>query len=265
MSLSKYQLQQEHVIGLCLVKPLGKPTKSNIHKGYKRFIDIVLSSVGLTLFAPIMLVIAFLVKLTSSGPVLFKQERLTQNERVFYILKFRTMAENAEAKTGPVWSVGNDTRVTPLGHFLRNTHLDELPQLFNVLMGDMSIVGPRPERPVFVEQFKAQGVRRYSDRHLAKAGITGYAQLQCPHPTLKDIHSKTQGDLWYIENWSLALDFWIMWRTGLYFLSSTAEVALNVGRKFYRKQSLISRSVTPYLSNPALQPVVVESDRFIQD
>ncbi|MGE0201233.1 MAG: sugar transferase [Candidatus Melainabacteria bacterium] len=202
-----------------------------MHETYKRCFDLLAASAALLVFAPVMLVVAVLVKLTSPGPLLFRQERLTRHERPFHVLKFRTMVDNAEAKTGPVWAGRNDARITPLGNILRKTHLDELPQLFNVLNGDMSFIGPRPERAVFVNQFKAAGIPNYSLRHLTKTGITGYAQLQNSEPSLDsldDIRAKTEADLWYIQHWSPLLDLWIVWQTTLHFATSILYTVLRV-------------------------------------
>lgn len=241
---------------LLVLRSMNQPIAYRIHDRVKRCVDFTGALLGLLLFTPAILIISLLVKLTSDGPVFFRQERISQGERVFEILKFRTMAANAEAKTGPVWSGANDMRVTRLGKLLRNTHLDELPQLWNVLMGDMSLVGPRPERPVFVSHFQAQGIRRYSSRHLAKTGITGYAQLQCPHPSLDDIQQKTDADIWYIEHWSLGLDAWIIARTFLYFLSSLWEVTNYVLYKLTKRMVFMAQVKNQYLT---LNPIAVEN------
>ncbi len=200
--------------------------------GLKRALDVVLMTGCLMVFAPIMVVIAALVKMTSKGPVLFLQERICQYGKPFTIYKFRTMVNDAESATGPVWADKNDSRITPLGNILRKTHLDELPQLFNVVSGDMSFVGPRPERPVFTEKFEKQGIANYTDRHLVKPGITGFAQLQNSTPSLEsldDIREKTEADLWYVENWTFNLDLWILWQTGIHFATSIFYVL--IGKK----------------------------------
>src|SRR5262249_48144345 len=141
-----------------------------------RVMDVLLSLTAIVVLSPIMLLTALLVKLTSKGPILYRQERCGLNGEPFMMLKFRTMCVDAEAQTGEVWARRNDPRRTPVGAFLRKTSLDELPQLFNVLMGDMSLVGPRPERPVFIDKFK-KTVPNYMVRHAMKAGITGWAQV----------------------------------------------------------------------------------------
>jgi Undecaprenyl-phosphate glucose phosphotransferase len=177
----------------------------------KRAMDVMLSSLALVLVSPVMLLIAALVKLTSPGPVFFKQERCGLNGQVFRMLKFRSMRADAEAQTGAVWAQKGDPRRTRLGAFLRQTSLDELPQFINVLRGDMSLVGPRPERPVYVEQFR-QSIPRYMDRHREKAGITGWAQVNGLRGDTS-VAERTKYDLWYIENWSLSLDVKILLRT----------------------------------------------------
>lgn len=179
----------------------------------KRTVDLAGSAVGLVFLSPFMMLMAILIKLDSAGPVFYTQERMGLDEKRFMMLKFRSMRPDAEAKSGPVWATFNDSRRTRLGTFMRNVSLDELPQLINVLIGEMSLVGPRPERPVFVEQFK-QTIPRYMDRHREKAGMTGWAQVNGLRGDTS-IFERTKYDLWYIENWSVALDFRIMIRTVL--------------------------------------------------
>ena len=176
----------------------------------KRIIDVVFSAIGLVLLSPFMLLTALLVKLDSPGPVFYAQERMGLDARPFKMLKFRSMRTDAES-AGPGWTVPDDPRKTKLGGFMRSVNLDELPQLINVLIGDMSLVGPRPERPVYVEQFR-QIIPRYMDRHNERAGLTGWAQVNGLRGDTS-IDERTKYDLWYIENWSLALDFKIMLRT----------------------------------------------------
>lgn len=176
----------------------------------KRMIDVIVSLLLLVVTSPIMLVTAILVKLTSNGPVLYKQVRITKDQKEFEILKFRTMGATAEKNTGPVLSTANDTRVTPLGKYLRSLRIDELPQLFNVIKGDMSLVGPRPERPFFVDQFKELN-RYYYLRHNVRAGITGYAQVNGKYAT--DFNSKLNFDLLYIKRYSIILDVQILLQT----------------------------------------------------
>lgn len=176
----------------------------------KRALDQLVGSCALVIFSPLMLVIAVLVKLISRGPVFFKQERVSFDGSRFYIVKFRTMYVDAE-KNGPGWTTPGDDRVTPLGRILRSTSLDELPQLLSVLRGDMSTVGLRPERPVFIKEFR-QRVPCYMLRHKVPAGITGWAQV---HGWRGDtsIDKRIEYDLYYIENWSLLLDLKIVCMT----------------------------------------------------
>lgn len=177
----------------------------------KRGIDVAGSALGLVFLSPIMVLLAVLIKLDSEGPVFFPQERMGLDEKRFMMIKFRSMRTDAEASSGPVWTSLNDARRTRLGAIIRRFSIDELPQLVNVLLGEMSLVGPRPERPMFVEQFKSS-IPRYMDRHLEKAGMTGWAQVNGLRGDTSIIE-RTKYDLWYIENWSLALDFRIMIRT----------------------------------------------------
>lgn len=169
----------------------------------KRLGDILCASVGLILCAPFLFLCVLIVRLDSPGPAFYSQERVTRNEKVFRIYKFRTMVQNAEAFTGGILASADDPRITRVGKVLRNTHLDELPQLFNILKGDMSLVGPRPERPMFVEKYKAT-VDQYEQRFLVRAGLTGTAQVYGHYHT--DISEKTAYDLWYIEHFSLRQD-----------------------------------------------------------
>jgi len=177
----------------------------------KRLLDIVSASIVLIFTAPIMLIIAILIKLTSEGPILFKQERMGLDGKIFNMLKFRTMFVNAEQVTGPVWTKQGDPRCTSIGKLLRRTSLDELPQFFNVLRGDMSIVGPRPERPVFIENFR-NTIPKYMLRHKMKAGITGWAQVSGWRGNTS-LEKRIEYDLYYIENWSLNFDLKIIWLT----------------------------------------------------
>jgi Undecaprenyl-phosphate glucose phosphotransferase len=177
----------------------------------KRAMDIVLSSVALILLTPVMLAIAVVVKLTSPGPVFYRQERCGLNGKTFRMLKFRSMRVDAEQKTGAVWAQKDDPRRTRLGTFLRATSLDELPQLFNVLKGDMSLVGPRPERPVFISKF-SKTLPSYMARHCVKAGITGWAQVHGWRGNTS-LRKRLQFDLYYITHWTPWLDIKIMWLT----------------------------------------------------
>ncbi len=172
----------------------------------KRVIEFLISSVALILLTPLILLIALLIKVESRGPVFFKQERVGEKGKVFTIYKFRSMHEDAEKETGPIWAGSGDDRVTRIGKFLRNTRLDEVPQLINVVRGDMSIVGPRPERPYFVEQLSKE-IPYYAKRHSAKPGITGWAQVRYTYgASVEDAREKLQYDLYYIKKMSLFLD-----------------------------------------------------------
>ncbi len=176
----------------------------------KRGVDLVGSAVGLVILSPILMLLAMAIKLDSPGPVLYAQERMGLDAKPFWCFKFRSMRTDAE-KQGPGWTVEDDPRVTRLGRLIRRFSIDELPQLINVFVGEMSLVGPRPERPIYVEQFR-RSIPRYMDRHREKAGMTGWAQVNGLRGDTS-IAERTKYDLWYIENWSLWLDFKIMLRT----------------------------------------------------
>lgn len=177
----------------------------------KRAMDILLSLVALALLSPVFLIIAIAIKLTSKGPIFYRQERCGLNGKPFNMLKFRSMRVDAETKSGAVWAAKDDPRKTRLGSFLRKTSLDELPQLINVLLGDMSLVGPRPERPVFIKQF-SKSVPSYMSRHRVKAGITGWAQVHGWRGNTS-LRKRIQYDLYYITHWTPWLDFRILWMT----------------------------------------------------
>lgn len=179
----------------------------------KRGIDLIGSAFSLIIFSPLMLLVAILIKLETPGPVFYAQERMGLDGNPFMMLKFRSMRPDAEAKSGAVWASVNDPRRTRFGSMLRRLSIDEMPQFINVLLGEMSLVGPRPERPVFVEQFK-RSIPRYMDRHWEKAGMTGWAQVNGLRGNTS-IVERTKYDLWYIENWSLMLDVRILIRTFL--------------------------------------------------
>jgi exopolysaccharide biosynthesis polyprenyl glycosylphosphotransferase len=179
----------------------------------KRSFDILFSMIVLTCLSPLWLMLALGIKLNSRGPVLFKQRRIGKGGREFTLYKYRSMIEHAERETGPVWAQKNDDRVTAMGRFLRRTRLDEIPQFINVLMGDMSLVGPRPERPFFVRQL-IQEVPLYARRLNVKPGITGWAQTRHTYDaSIEDVREKVKYDLYYIENMSLSLDLKILART----------------------------------------------------
>ena len=182
----------------------------------KRGVDVLGSLVGLVLLSPLMLLVALLIKLESPGSVFYVQERMGLDALSFPMLKFRSMRQDAE-QNGPGWTRPNDPRRTRLGVLMRSLNIDELPQFINVLIGDMSLVGPRAERPIYVEQFK-KSIPRYMDRHREKAGLTGWAQVNGLRGDTS-ITERTKYDLWYIENWSLLLDFKILIRTVMQFFS----------------------------------------------
>jgi len=179
----------------------------------KRLFDITVSLAGLALSLPAMVLIVMAVKLESAGPVLYRQPRLGRNGCVFILNKFRSMRQDAEKETGPVWTQTRDPRITRVGAFLRRTRLDELPQLFNVLVGHMSFIGPRPERPEFVEELQKK-IPYYMERLAVKPGITGWAQVSYTYgASVEDTVEKLQYDLYYIKNLSLFLDLLILLNT----------------------------------------------------
>lgn len=179
----------------------------------KRILDIFAASIGLILTLPLFPIIALILKIDSSGPVFFKQIRVGEREKNFILYKFRTMYHDAENKTGPVWAQNNDRRITKVGKFLRKTRLDEIPQLYNVLIGDMSFIGPRPERPEFIEELK-KVIPYYSERHYVKPGITGWAQIRYRYgASMEDAIEKLRYDLYYIKHLSLFFDAMIIMET----------------------------------------------------
>ncbi len=177
----------------------------------KRAFDIVFAGAALVCGSPVLGAIAAAIKLDSPGPVLYRQTRMGLDGKVFDICKFRSMRADAETATGAVWAVADDPRRTRLGAFLRRTNLDELPQFWNVLRGDMSVVGPRPERPVFIDEFRTE-IPKYMLRHKVKAGLTGWAQVNGWRGNT-DLRHRIECDLYYIENWSFWLDLRIIWMT----------------------------------------------------
>lgn len=189
--------------------PLNQPH----NRFFKRFFDILFSLFTLIILSPVLIVVAIIVKLTSPGPVFYAQERVSRDGKVFKMLKFRTMKQDAEKHTGPVWAKKDDERRTPIGTFLRKTSIDELPQFINVLFGQLSVVGPRPERPHFVEKF-SKNVPRYMERHKVKGGITGWAAVNGLRGDTS-LEERIKYDLYYIENWSLWFDLKIVVRTAL--------------------------------------------------
>jgi exopolysaccharide biosynthesis polyprenyl glycosylphosphotransferase len=179
----------------------------------KRIIDVIVAFVGLVLAAPLALLTAVAVKVESRGPIFYRQERVGQNERRFTLIKFRSMAENAEAERGPVWAVENDPRVTRVGAIIRKLRIDEIPQMFNVLRGEMSFVGPRPERAFFVKRLK-EIIPYYDLRHSVKPGITGWAQISYRYgDSEQDAVEKLQYDLYYIKHMSPVFDLQIIFES----------------------------------------------------
>ena len=207
ISLSSARMVQFEDMPAFMVDRLGLTVEQRF---FKRMFDIVLSLFGIVITSPLMIIIAILIRATSKGPAIYRQTRITVGNREFKMLKFRTMYENAEEKTGPVLSSDDDPRVTKVGRVLRNLRLDELPQLFNVLKGDMSFVGPRPERPFFVEQY-SRDIPEYTHRYLVKAGMTGYAQIYGKYDT--SAVDKLKYDLLYIRDYSLMLDIKLILQT----------------------------------------------------
>jgi Undecaprenyl-phosphate glucose phosphotransferase len=177
----------------------------------KRMLDIVLASTGILILSPLMLVIGAMIKMTSRGPIFYKQKRMGLDGEIFEMLKFRSMVVDAEKETGSVWAKSDDPRRTPIGKILRETSLDELPQLFNVLKGEMSLVGPRPERPELIDQFKHK-IPKYMLRHKIKAGVTGWAQVNGWRGNTS-LEKRIEHDLYYIENWSISFDLRILFLT----------------------------------------------------
>lgn len=179
----------------------------------KRLLDIVISALVLVVMLPVLIVIAVLIKINSAGPAIYSQQRVGKKGQPFTMFKFRTMFVDAEDKTGPTWAAENDPRVTEMGAWLRKTRMDEIPQFYNVLKGEMSLVGPRPERPFFVEQFKKE-IPMYTRRLRVRPGITGWAQVKWKYDSsLDDVREKTKYDLFYVENMSLRMDFKILINT----------------------------------------------------
>ena len=198
----------EDLDGLPVINIRNVPLTSGWNQFLKRSMDLFGAVVACIIFAPVMLVCAILVKLTSEGPVLFKQERIGLHNKPFYMYKFRSMKLQKEADEKKGWTVKNDPRVTGIGKFMRRTSIDELPQLFNILKGDMSLIGPRPERPQFVEKFKEE-IPRYMIKHQVRPGLTGWAQVN-GYRGDTSIRKRIDCDIYYIENWTLGLDIKIL-------------------------------------------------------
>ena len=177
----------------------------------KRTMDIIGAIIAIIIFSPVMLVTAILVKTTSKGPLIYKQERVGLHNQIFQMYKFRSMEVQSPKAERKAWTVRNDPRVTKVGKIIRRTSIDELPQLFNILKGDMSLVGPRPERPFFVEKFREE-IPRYMVKHQVRPGLTGWAQVN-GYRGDTSIKKRIEYDLYYIENWTLGLDIKILFLT----------------------------------------------------
>ncbi len=198
----------EDLQGLPVIHIRHVPLTGVFNATMKRIVDLAGALFGLIVFSPLMLVTALLIKITSPGPVLFSQERIGLHNRPFKMYKFRSMEVQDPGRERSQWTTPHDPRVTPVGRFIRKTSIDEMPQFFNVLIGDMSLVGPRPERPLFVEKFKEE-IPRYMIKHQVRPGLTGWAQVN-GYRGDTSITKRIEHDLYYIENWSLGFDFKIM-------------------------------------------------------
>ena len=201
----------EDILGLPVINIRYVPLSNTFNAMVKRCMDIVGSIAGIIVSSPVMLVLCILIKLTSPGPLIYKQERVGLHNKTFRMYKFRSMELQPESEEKKAWTVKNDPRVTGIGKFMRRTSLDELPQLFNILKGDMSLVGPRPERPFFVEKFREE-IPRYMVKHQVRPGLTGWAQVN-GYRGDTSIRKRIDCDLYYIENWTLGLDFKILFLT----------------------------------------------------
>lgn len=211
MSIIPSSPYTEDIQGLAAINIRYVPLSNTFNQIIKRFFDILISTIGIIICAPIMLVCALLVKMSSEGPVIFKQERVGHHNNTFNMYKFRSMRMQTDTEEKKGWTTKDDPRVTRIGSILRKTSLDELPQLFNIFKGDMSVVGPRPERPQFVEQFKEE-IPRYMIKHQVRPGLTGWAQVNGFRGDTS-IYKRIEYDLYYIENWSIWLDLRIIFRT----------------------------------------------------
>lgn len=218
IALLSSKLNRADDIPMFKVQKLGLTLEQKV---FKRIMDILISLVGIIISSPIMILVVIAIKLSDGGNIFYKQERVTENEKTFNVLKFRTMVMNAEKLTGPILAGEDDPRITKVGKILRATRLDELPQFFNILLGDMSVVGPRPERPFFVEQFKKE-IPDYKYRTIVKAGLTGLAQVLGKYSTTPE--DKVRYDLLYIKNYSILLDLKLVLQTiKIMFMKESSE------------------------------------------
>ena len=201
----------EDILGLPVINIRYVPLNNTFNALIKRTMDIVGSIVGIIVTSPLMLLMCLIIKLTSPGPLIYKQERVGLHNQTFWMYKFRSMEVQPESEEKKAWTVKNDPRVTPVGKFMRHTSIDELPQLFNILKGNMSLVGPRPERPFFVEKFREE-IPRYMVKHQVRPGLTGWAQVN-GYRGDTSIRKRIECDLYYIENWSIGFDIKIIFLT----------------------------------------------------
>lgn len=201
----------EDLMGLPVVNIRHVPLSNTFNAMMKRIVDIGGSLFAIVLFSPIMLLTALVIKISSPGPLIYKQERVGLHNQTFQMYKFRSMEVQDPAKEKKGWTIKNDPRVTPIGKLIRRTSIDELPQLFNILKGDMSLVGPRPERPFFVEKFREE-IPRYMVKHQVRPGLTGWAQVN-GYRGDTSIRKRIEHDLYYIENWTMGFDFKIIFLT----------------------------------------------------
>ncbi|MEI7541960.1 MAG: undecaprenyl-phosphate glucose phosphotransferase [bacterium] len=206
-------IDYDEMFGIPVFEVRELPLNITFNRMVKRVFDLVVSLVIILVLSPILVLTAILVKFSSKGPVFYAQERVSRDNKKFLMLKFRTMKVDAENKSGPVWAKENDPRRTAIGTFLRKTSIDELPQFLNVIKGDISIVGPRPERPHFIEKFKKE-IPRYTERHKVKGGISGWAQVNGLRGDTS-LSERIKYDLYYIENWTLWFDVKIIIKTAL--------------------------------------------------
>lgn len=201
----------EDLLGLPVINIRHVPLTNTLNMISKRVIDIIGSSLAIIIFSPVMLITAIFIKATSKGPLIYSQERVGLHNRTFHMYKFRSMEIQPSNEEKSAWTVKNDPRVTTIGKIIRCTSIDELPQMFNILVGDMSLVGPRPERPFFVEKFKEE-IPRYMVKHQIRPGLTGWAQIN-GYRGNTSIKKRIEYDLYYIENWTMGFDFKILFLT----------------------------------------------------
>lgn len=201
----------EDLEGLPVINIRHVPLAQPVNALMKRVIDIIGAVTALVIFSPLMLIVALIIRLTSEGPVIYTQERVGLHNKPFKMYKFRSMYQQRPEEERTKWTTKGDPRITPIGHFIRRTNIDEMPQFFNVLLGDMSLVGPRPERPQFVEKFKEE-IPRYMIKHQVRPGLTGWAQVN-GYRGDTSIQKRIEHDLYYIENWTLGLDVKILFLT----------------------------------------------------